>query len=117
MGWRSSRTPPDVTHVYVSIGGGGLIAGVATALKGDEARRGSVRRRDDAAPTRWPRALAAGQPVELPAITSIARTLGAPKVSAFTLEHARNGWSREVVVVADAEAVAALVFLLEAPRC
>src|SRR5205823_9822482 len=58
------------------------------------------------------KALAAGRPVELPGITSIARTLGAPKVSDFTLEHARR-LAREVVVVSDAEAVESLVFLLE----
>src|SRR5262249_6156616 len=57
-------------------------------------------------------ALRAGHPVELPAITSIARTLGAPAVSEFTLEHTRR-LAREVVVVPDAEAVSALVLLLE----
>ena len=58
------------------------------------------------------RSLAAGHLVELPSITSIARTLGAPKVSDFTLGHVRE-LVREVVVVDDAAAVAALVFLLE----
>lgn len=102
---------PDVTHVYVSIGGGGLLAGVATALRG---RRADIQvvgvetRGADA----MAQALAAGRPVPLPAITSIARTLGAPIVSEFTLEHARR-LAREVVVVSDAEAVEALAFLLE----
>jgi threonine dehydratase len=50
--------------------------------------------------------------VELPAITSIARTLGAPRVSDFTLEHAQK-LAREVVVVSDGEAVDALVYLAE----
>jgi threonine dehydratase len=48
----------------------------------------------------------------MPAITSIARTLGAPKVSDFTLDAVRR-LVDEVVVVEDAEAVAAEVFLLE----
>src|SRR5262249_23647003 len=56
--------------------------------------------------------LSAGRLVELPAITSIARTLGAPRVSEFTLDHVRR-LVEEVVVVSDAEAVAALFWLLE----
>lgn len=102
---------PDVTHVLISIGGGGLLAGMATALK---ALRPSVQvigvetEGADAMAQAW----RAGRIVELPAITSIARTLGSPKVSPFTFEHARR-LAREVVVVPDAEAVDALVFLLE----
>jgi threonine dehydratase len=57
-------------------------------------------------------ALAAGHPVHLPAITSIARTLGAPKVSDFTLEAVRR-LVEEVVLIDDAAAVAAELFLLE----
>jgi threonine dehydratase len=102
---------PDVTHVYVSIGGGGLLAGVGTALKSVKPDVQVVGVETEGADA-MSQALAAGRPVELPAITSIARTLGAPKVSAFTLEAARR-LAREVVVVPDAEAVAALVLLLE----
>lgn len=102
---------PDVTHVFISIGGGGLLAGMATALK---ALRPQVQvigvetEGADAMAQAW----RAGRIVELAAITSIARTLGSPKVSPFTFEHARR-LAREVVVVPDAEAVEALVFLLE----
>ena len=53
------------------------------------------------------RSLAAGELVELPAITSVARTLGAPKVSEFTLRHVRE-LVAEVKVVDDAAAVRAL---------
>jgi threonine dehydratase len=102
---------PGATHVYVSIGGGGLITGVASALRavnpGVEVVGVETHGADAMA-----RSLAAGHLVELPAITSIARTLGAPKVSDFTLAHVRE-LVREVVVVDDAAAVAALVFLLE----
>ncbi len=102
---------PDVTRVFVSIGGGGLIAGVATALRSvrPEIRVVGVETRGADAMTR---ALAAGRPVEMPAITSIARTLGAPMVSEFTLESVRR-LVEEVVLVDDAEAVAAEVLLLE----
>jgi threonine dehydratase len=56
--------------------------------------------------------VAANRLVELPAITSIARTLGAPKVSEFTFEHVRE-LVEEVVVVEDAATVEAMIFLLE----
>ena len=102
---------PDVTHVYVSIGGGGLIGGVASAVKAvkpDVTVIGVETVGADA----MAQALAAGRPVELPAITSIARTLGAPMVCDFTLGLVRE-LVEEVVLVDDSAAVAALTFILE----
>jgi threonine dehydratase len=102
---------PGATHVYVSIGGGGLIAGVASALKAirpDVEIIGVETHGADA----MAQALAAGRLVELPAITSIARTLGAPKVCDLTLKAVRE-LVREVVVVDDAATVAAMTFLTE----
>ena len=57
-------------------------------------------------------ALAAGKPVELGAITSIAKTLGAPYVSEATLELVQKNFE-SVTVVTDAEAVAALLLIAE----
>ena len=57
-------------------------------------------------------ALKSGHPVELSAITSIAKTLGAPSVSAQTLALAQENLE-EVIVVTDDEAVQALKFILE----
>ena len=57
-------------------------------------------------------ALKAGHPVELPAITSIAKTLGAPSVSVQTLALAQKHLE-EVIVVTDDEAVQQLRFILE----
>jgi threonine dehydratase len=102
---------PDVTHVFVSIGGGGLIAGVAAALHSLRPNVQIFGVETEGADA-MSRALAAGRPVEIPAVTSIARTLGAPMVSDFTLEHVQR-LVREVVLVPDAEALSALVFLLE----
>jgi threonine dehydratase len=110
VGLEIAEDAPDATHAFVSIGGGGLLAGVATAL----APRAIVTGVETEGADAMSQALAADRVVELPAITSIARTLGAPKVSPFTLEHCRR-LTRGVTVVSDAEAVHALVFLLE--RC
>jgi len=58
------------------------------------------------------RALTAGRVVKMPAITSIARTLGAPAASLQTLAMAQRNLE-SVTVVSDSSAVAALKFLLE----
>src|SRR5262249_31203282 len=101
---------PDLTDIYVGIGGGGLVTGGAAAIpcgRPDARIVGVETNGADA----MSRALAAGRPVDMPGITSIARTLGAPKVSDFTLEAVRR-LVDEVLVVEDAEAVAAEVLLL-----
>lgn len=104
---------PDATHVYASIGGGGLVVGIAAAVKAIKPNIEVVGVETHGADA-MAQALAAGRIVELPAITSIAKTLGAPAVSEFTLNGVRE-LVREVTVVDDAEAVAALTFVLE--RC
>jgi threonine dehydratase len=102
---------PEVTDVVVSIGGGGLVGGVATALK---ALKPSVRiwGVETRGAESMARALAAGQVVELAAVTSIARTLGAPAVSQMTLGLAQK-YLEGVTVVSDAEAIAAQLILLD----
>ena len=102
---------PDVTDVVVSIGGGGLMSGVSFAIKAKrpETRVWGV---ETVGADAMSQALAAGEPVTLPAITSIAKTLGAPSVSASTLDAAQKRLE-SVTVVTDEEAVGALRFILE----
>jgi threonine dehydratase len=102
---------PDVTDVVVSIGGGGLMTGVAAALK---IRKPDVRvwGVETVGADAMAQAIAAGHPVTLPAITSIAKTLGAPAVSETTLAAAQN-FLESVTVVSDADAIVALRFILE----
>ena len=102
---------PDVSRVYVSIGGGGLIAGMATIMKAAHPDIRIIGCETEGADA-MAKAVAAGGIVELAAITSIARTLGSPKVSPFTLEAVQR-LVEEVVVVSDAEAVAGLERILE----
>jgi threonine dehydratase len=95
----------------ISIGGGGLIAGIALAIKQqrpDVEIVGVETRGADA----MHRALAAGEVVRLPAITSIARTLAAPAVCERTLAATRS-YVDDVVVVDDRDAVAAIGELQE----
>ena len=102
---------PEVTDVVVSIGGGGLMSGVAGAIKG---RNPAVKiwGVETVGADAMSQAIAAGHPVTLPAITSIAKTLGAPAVSDATLAAAQR-LLESVTVVTDEEAVAALSFIVE----
>lgn len=102
---------PNVTDVFVSIGGGGLAGGVATAIKAHDANVRIWGVETDGADA-MAKAIAAGEPVTLPAITSIAKTLGAPYVTELTLDLVRE-LLESVTVVSDAEAVDALYFIAE----
>jgi threonine dehydratase len=100
----------DVTDVLVSVGGGGLIAGVAAALR---ARRPGVRvwGVETEGAEAMSRALAAGGPVPVP-LSSIVSTLSAPAVSRLTYDHVA-GLVADVLVVPDREAVRGVLDLAD----
>lgn len=106
VGLEFAAEAPDVTDVLVSIGGGALISGVATAFPG--ARVWGVETEGADAMTR---ALAAGAPVPI-GPTSIVSTLSAPHVSQLTLDHVSER-VEEVLVVSDADAVRGTLTLAE----
>jgi len=100
----------DLTDVVVSVGGGGLLLGTGVVLDGlrPGTRLWGV---ETVGADAMSRALAAGEPVDVE-ITSIASTLGAPRVSRLTLDGARRH-TEEVLLVQDAEAVAAIGVLAD----
>ncbi len=102
---------PQVTDVIVSIGGGGLMGGVATAVK---ALKPAVKvwGVETEGADCMSKSIAAGKIVTLDTITSVARTLGAPAPSERTFELAKK-LLESVTVVPDIEAVAALRIILE----
>ncbi|HLJ44882.1 MAG TPA: threonine/serine dehydratase [Bryobacteraceae bacterium] len=102
---------PDATDVIVSIGGGGFISGVATAIKSVKpgVRMWGV---ETIGADAMSQALQCGHPVELTTITSIAKTLGAPSVSVRTLAYTKHLVQR-VILVPDRDAVRAIECLLE----
>ena len=104
---------PDVALVVVPVGGGGLIAGVAAALRGPGARARIVGVEPEGAPG-MTRALAEGRPVRLDRIATIADGLAPPFVGALNLEHVRRQVD-DVVLVNDEEIRAGMRFLME--RC
>jgi len=102
---------PQVTDVIVSIGGGGLMGGVATAVK---ALKPGVKvwGVETEGADCMSKSLAAGKIVSIDTITSVARTLGAPAPSERTFELAKK-LLESVTVVPDSEAIAALRVILE----
>ncbi|MFF5966598.1 threonine/serine dehydratase [Streptomyces collinus] len=92
----------ELTDVLVSVGGGGLIAGVAAALR---TRRPGVRvwGVETEGAQAMSEALAAGGPLPV-ALSSIVSTLSAPSVSQLTYDHV-SALVTEVLVVPDREAV------------
>ena len=79
---------PDVHEVYVPVGGGGLLAGVAAAVKAlrPDARVIGV---EPAGAAKMSRSLAAGSPVTLESTSSIADGLLPVRPGDLTFAHAR----------------------------
>ncbi|NNJ09897.1 pyridoxal-phosphate dependent enzyme [Chloroflexales bacterium ZM16-3] len=102
---------PDLTDLVASIGGGGMIGGVAMAIK-EQRPQARIWGVETVGADAMSQALAAGTIIQLPAITSIATTLGAPSVSALTLGLAQR-YLADVLVRPDAEAVSDLIWLLD----
>jgi threonine dehydratase len=102
---------PQATDVIVSIGGGGLMGGVATAVKTLKPAAKVWGVETEGADC-MSKSIAAGQIVTLDTITSVARTLGAPAPSERTFEMAKR-LLETVTVVPDQEAIAALRLILE----
>lgn len=111
LGLEICEQVPEVTDVFVSIGGGGLAAGTAVAVKGaNPAIR--VWGVETVGADCMSRALRAGRIVKMRSITSKAKTLGAPSASPLTFEIVRR-LVEEVTVVSDEEAERDSRFLLQ----
>lgn len=106
---------PDADTVIMSIGGGGLLAGTAIAIKEQARRQGrhinviGVQAEKAAA---YPPSLVAGKPVALETVATIADgiAVGRPGDVPFSII---KELCDEVVTVTDDEIAAAIVFLLE----
>jgi threonine dehydratase len=97
---------PDVSCVVVPIGGGGLMAGVASAVKALKPSCRVVGVELEAGPGMTP-ALEAGKPVPVPRPSTVADGLTPPFVGMIPLEVARNLLD-EIVLVSEREIVEAM---------
>jgi L-serine/L-threonine ammonia-lyase len=104
---------PDA--VVLSVGGGGLLCGVAEGLRRQGWNDVPVIAVETAGADSYAQSLAAGERIELPAITSIATSLGARKVSSQALALAAQHPVRPVVV-SDADAVQACLRFMDDHR-
>jgi threonine dehydratase len=124
IGEQAAGRAPAV--VVVPVGGGGLLAGVAAALRGQPGARPGPPGRPRRAHRGLPRivgveaegaaamkaSLAAGHPVRLDGVRTIADGLAVKAPSSLTLAHA-EALVDDVVTVSDEEIARALVLLLE----
>jgi L-serine/L-threonine ammonia-lyase len=101
--------------VVASVGGGGLLAGIIEGLRRNRLHHVPVVAVETDGAASFAAALAAGEPVTLPAITSIATSLGARRAMPRLLDLARE---REIinVVVSDAQSTQACVHFADATR-
>jgi threonine dehydratase len=102
---------PDVETVLVPVGGGGLSAGVATAIKLRAPNARVVGVEPVSAP-KLSRARAAGHPVRIPAASGLADGLLAVEVGGITFAH-HEKYVDEVVQVEDAALRCAMRLLLD----
>ncbi|SFR73889.1 threonine dehydratase [Agromyces sp. CF514] len=106
---------PDAATIVVPIGGGGLAAGVASAVKQRAALEGRVVRvigvqAENASP--YVPSLEAGHPVQIPVVPTIADGIAVYKPGELTFEIIRETVD-EILTVSDDDIARALLVLLE----
>ena len=104
---------PKVDAVIVGIGGGGLISGIATALKAENPEIKVIGVEPEGA-SAMTQSLQRGEPVHLDRVDTVADGLAAPFAGRHTLAHVQARVD-DVVIVRDQEIVEALGLILE--RC
>lgn len=102
---------PDLDAVIVPVGGGGLIAGVALALKTLKPGIRVIGVQAEAVPS-MKVALEKGAPAELPPATTIADGIAVRRVGATPFDLVKN-YVDEIVTVSEGEIAKAVLILLE----
>lgn len=113
VGLEVASEAPDATCVLVPVGGGGLIAGTAVALRGRGSTAHILGVEAAGAPT-MASALAAGGPVQLPSVETMADGIALRNACALTYEHVQ-ALVDQLVTVDEEQISRAVLLLLE--RC
>jgi len=113
-GLELAEEAPEAEVVVVPVGGGGLLAGVAAALKldGAAARRPRVVGVEAAGAPTLSAAMAAGHPVTLKRLATMADGIAVARCSELTLAHAQ-AFVDEMVTVDEEEISRAMLLLVE----
>lgn len=93
---------PSLTDVFVAVGGGAMLAGIATVLKSRNPHIRIWGVETEGASSMY-QALKAGKPVHVD-ITSAISTLGVPVIDRLMLEHAQH-YIEKVIIVSDSDAI------------
>lgn len=104
---------PEVSTVIVPVGGGGLIAGIAIAIKSHHPGARIIGVEPEGASAMW-RSRQAGQPVRLDRVDTIADGLSAPFAGELTFQVVQQ-YVEELVLVTDDQIRSAMALILE--RC
>ena len=102
---------PDLDAVVVPVGGGGLVSGVAVAVKALRPRARVIGVQTEVLPSMLA-ALEAGKPVTLEPATTVADGIAVKRAGDLTFEHVRE-FVDEIVTVSEEEIASAILYLLE----
>ncbi|MDP7534971.1 MAG: threonine/serine dehydratase [SAR202 cluster bacterium] len=111
MGMEILEDVPEVETVIVGIGGGGLISGVAAAIKASRPHVKIIGVEPEGAPG-MTLALSEGHPVHMPAVGTVADGLAAPFVGQHNLNHVQ-AFVDGVVTVSDRDIVNVMKLIIE----
>src|SRR5690242_6071471 len=95
---------PQVDALVTSVGGGGLLAGLLTGLIRHQRMDCRIVACETQGAASFAAAIAAGHPVRLPRIDTVATSLGAAQVAAWPVQHILD-FPHECVVLSDDEAI------------
>jgi len=111
VGWELCRQVEDLDAVIVPIGGGGLCAGIATAVKLMQPRCQVFGVEPEGADT-MQRSFASGRPEAIDAVRTIADSLGAPHAAPYSFELCRQNVD-DLVLISDDDMRRAMLLLFE----
>ena len=111
MGLEILEQVPDVSTIVVPIGGGGMIAGVATAVKAEKPAVRIVGVEAEASPGAV-QSLEAGAPAHVEISDTLADGIAVKRIGDLTYPHI-EALADDVVLVSEEEIIRAIFFLLE----
>ncbi len=111
VGLELLRQVPDMGRVVVPVGGGGLVSGVAIAIKSVRPDVEVVGVQVEACAS-FPASLRAGEPIAVGSARTIADGIAVKRPGALTLKLI-DDWVDQILLVSEDEVAEAMVFLLE----